>query len=167
MVTLEDLLARESIRDLVARYNSYGDAGKFDLLIGLFDDAMVMEIVDPLGSTPQVWNGVEHVKEVFLGTQQLVRSSATPSYVRHNVTSHVIDVDPTSVDDSGIPQRATGRSYFNVVMPHGLDHWGRYQDEYLRRTGVDNEWCFTRRRVIVDGRVAGGMTLNDTITPPD
>jgi hypothetical protein len=32
-------------------------------------------------------------------------------------------------------------------MDHGLDHWGRYLDEF----GVfDSRWLFTRRRVLID-----------------
>ncbi|MGH9047697.1 MAG: nuclear transport factor 2 family protein [Acidimicrobiales bacterium] len=35
---------REAIRDLVARYNAYGDSGKFDLLLALFTPTAAMEI---------------------------------------------------------------------------------------------------------------------------
>ena len=40
---LDDLLARESIRDLVSRYNSYGDTGRFEPLFELFAEHAVME----------------------------------------------------------------------------------------------------------------------------
>jgi hypothetical protein len=42
---------------------------------------------------------------------------------------------------------ATGRCYFFVLTAVGLDHWGRYLDEYHV---VDDEWRFTRRRVLTD-----------------
>jgi len=42
---------------------------------------------------------------------------------------------------------ATGRCYFFVLTAVGLDHWGRYLDEYRV---VNAEWCFTRRRVLTD-----------------
>ena len=38
-------------------------------------------------------------------------------------------------------------------MNHGLDHWGRYLDEF---GVVDGRWVFTRRRVILDGTTRGG-----------
>ena len=39
-------------------------------------------------------------------------------------------------------------------MQDGLDHWGRYIDEYEVR---DGRWVFTRRKVSLDGYVPGGM----------
>ena len=42
-----------------------------------------------------------------------------------------------------------------VLMPHGLDHWGRYVDEYGVR---DGRWLITSRRAVSDGRTAGGFT---------
>ncbi len=61
-------------------------------------------------------------------------------HIRHFVATHQIEVDDES--------HARGRSYFLVVMPHGVDHWGRYVDEYEVR---DGRWVITRRRAISDG----------------
>ena len=36
-----------------------------------------------------------------------------------------------------------------VLMPHGLDHWGRYLDRYEEQHG---RWLFTQRRALPDGR---------------
>jgi hypothetical protein len=36
-----------------------------------------------------------------------------------------------------------------VLTSVGLDHWGRYMDDYRV---VDAQWRFARRRVTVDGR---------------
>ena len=41
---LDDLLAREAIRDLVARYNAYGDSGLFDRMLRLFAPDAVLEV---------------------------------------------------------------------------------------------------------------------------
>ena len=38
-----EIEARESIRDLVARYNAKGDSGRFDEMLALFADDAVME----------------------------------------------------------------------------------------------------------------------------
>jgi hypothetical protein len=50
---------------------------------------------------------------------------------------------------------ARGRSYFMVLMPHGLDHWGRYVDRYERR---DGRWLIVERQALSDGRVDSSPT---------
>ena len=65
--------------------------------------------------------------------------------IRHFVATHSIDWrDDTS---------ASGRCYFLVLTERGVDHWGRYADEYRREA---ESWFFASRRVTVDGQVAGG-----------
>ena len=46
----------------------------------------------------------------------------------------------------------------DAVEARGLDHWGRYIDEYVR---IDDSWKFQRRRVFVDGQVAGSWFAGD------
>ena len=41
-----ELSARESIRDLVARYNANGDSGRFDPMLALFAEDATMELPD-------------------------------------------------------------------------------------------------------------------------
>jgi 3-phenylpropionate/cinnamic acid dioxygenase small subunit len=148
-VTLDDLLAREGIRDVVARYNSYGDAGKFDRLWDLFADDAVME-VSPARGERATHTGLEEIKRIFTGAQDRVQAqveSAAPTYIRHFTATHQIDL----VD----ADHATGRCYFAVIIGGGsgrggLDHWGRYIDEYVR---LDGTWRFQRRRVDVEGSI--------------
>ena len=142
-VTLDDVLARESIRDLVTRYNSYGDAGRFDQLWPLFADDAQMEIRNP-PDAPVTHSGIEAIKGIFTGAQDRVReqlAASRPAYVRHSTSTHQIDL----IDG----EHATGRCYYSVIGPDGLDHWGRYIDRY-RKVGA--RWCFEHRLVTVDGR---------------
>ncbi|HEY1278913.1 MAG TPA: nuclear transport factor 2 family protein [Acidimicrobiales bacterium] len=142
-----EVVARESIRDLVARYNANGDAGRVPQVLELFASDAVMELGDPGSST--LHTGLDEIALIFTGTKERWTAEATdrgaPPYVRHNVSTHQIDVRDES--------HATGRCYFFVIMDHGLDHWGRYLDEYAV---VDGQWRFTRRAVRVDGRTATG-----------
>jgi 3-phenylpropionate/cinnamic acid dioxygenase small subunit len=150
-VTLDDLLAREGIRDLVSRYNSYGDTGKFEQLFELFADDAVME-VGPARGDRETYDGLEQVKLIFTGAQGRVQAQderASTTYIRHFTATHQIDL----VD----ADHATGRCYFAVIIgdaveARGLDHWGRYIDEYVR---IDGSWKFQRRRVFVDGQTSG------------
>ena len=135
---LEELVAREQIRDLVARYNSNGDAGRFDEVLELFAPDAVMEVLDT------VYRGREEIRNVFTGAAADFKARRNFRYVRHSTSTHQIDVlGPTS---------AEGRCYFFVIMEHGLDHWGRYRDRYKV---VDGRWRFEHRRVLVDGYAEG------------
>ena len=40
------------------------------------------------------------------------------------------------------------RTYYVVLSSFGLDHWGRYLDEF---GVVDGEWLITKRTVTTDG----------------
>jgi len=139
-------LAREAIRDLVARYNSNGDSGRFGPLLELFAPDAVMETGD-LGGEFTGYHGFEEITKIFTGAQERIRAqpeSGSPGYLRHFTATHQIDL----VD----ADHASGRLYFAVLMSHGLDHWGRYIDQYIRLSG---QWKFAHRKVYVDGRVAG------------
>ena len=134
MFQVSDLLAREAIRDLVVRYNAYGDSGLFDRMIELFAPDATVEI----GDVAHV--GLDELRRVFSGVSaQTSGHGDRPAPLRHCTATHQIDlVDATT---------ATGRCYFFVLTAVGLDHWGRYLDEYRV---VDGEWRFARRRVLTD-----------------
>ncbi len=134
MLQLSDLLAREAIRDLVTRYNSYGDSGLFDRMLVLFAPDATVEI------NGVAHHGVDQLRQVFSGVpEQTSRPGDRPAYLRHCTATHQIDL----VDEN----TATGRCYFFVLTSVGLDHWGRYLDEY---GVIEGEWRFTQRRVLTD-----------------
>jgi len=123
------LVARESIRDLVARYNAYGDSGLFDRLIDLFAADAVLELADG------EHRGLDAIRSVFTGTRD-----RGAGYIRHHTATHQIDLHTDTT--------ASGRCYFSVLTTVGLDHWGRYLDRY---ESVDGAWRFAHRKVVVDG----------------
>jgi len=134
MLQVSELLAREAIRDLVVRYNSYGDSGLFDPMVGLFAPDAALEV------NGVSYHGIDELRRVFSSVPDRTKAAGSgPAYLRHCTATHQIDfVDEVT---------ATGRCYFFVLTSVGLDHWGRYLDEY--RT-VDGEWRFARRRVLTD-----------------
>ena len=139
---MSEAIARESIRDLVARYNANGDSGRFEQLMELFAPDAVMEL-----EGNQLFEGRDEILTIFTGTQErwseeLNPSGSAPSHhVRHNISTHQIDFDDAD--------HARGYCYYAVIMPHGLDHWGRYFDRYERH---DGRWLFARRKVTTEGR---------------
>ena len=144
---LWELNARESIRDLVTRYNSNGDTGRVPQVIELFAPDATMDLLSGDGGV-QTYRGPDEIATIFTGARDRFSSAADargePRYLRHCVFTHQIDFDDQT--------HARGRCYYQVLMAHGLDHWGRYFDEYEDR---DGRWLFTNRKVTTDGRAAG------------
>ncbi len=136
---LEELFARESIRDLVARYNAYGDTGRIDALLELFEETAVVEVV-----SQQIYCGRDEIRGLFAGAVGDAEAPTT-RILRHFTATHQIDVRGGG--------EASGRCYFVVFTDQGVDHWGRYVDEYGTAAG---DWRFRRRRVHVEGQVPGG-----------
>lgn len=144
-VELWELQARESIRDLVARYNANGDTGRFEQLLEVFAPDAVMEVVSPDGARRR-FEGRGEIRGLFAGTAAGwagERGDDAPRYVRHFTATHQIDVVS--------PEQALGRCYFFVVMAHGPDHWGRYVDRYGVR---DGRWLITHRQALSDPRTS-------------
>lgn len=135
-----ELEAREDIRDLVARYNVNGDAGRIDALMTLFAEDAVMEVVGQ-----RVYRGSTEIRALFTGATGDGDAGDTVQLLRHHVSTHLIDLEGH--------ERASGRSYFVVYTRDGVDHWGRYLDTYRK---VSQRWRFTSRRVEVEGQIAGG-----------
>ena len=133
-----ELLARECIRDTVARYNHAGDTGRFDTMVECF--APDGELVIVGGDRFQ---GQDALRTFFSGV-----GGTAPgfTYLRHCVTNLLIDVDD--------PRHATAASYFQVITDIGLDHWGRYQDRFVP---VGDRWLLARRSVKTDGYAQGSF----------
>lgn len=152
---LWELVARESVRDLVARYNANGDAGRFDQVLELFAADAVMEI----DGHPYV--GHDQIRTIFTGAAETalrwlasreageqgdVEPPSASRRVQHRTSTLQIDVHDEIT--------ASSRCYYQVVTSRGLDHWGRYLDTY---GVVDGRWRFTRRQELLDGWVPGGF----------
>lgn len=134
-----ELEARESIRDLVARYNANGDSGRFDQVLELFAPDAVMEL-----EGGRRYEGLDEIRTIFTTAKGNFDGWKGPVYLRHMTATHQIDV----IDET----TAKGRAYYLVLTSIGLDHWGRYIDEYKV---VDGRWKFAHRRVTTDGRAEG------------
>jgi hypothetical protein len=135
-----DIVVRESVRDLIARYNTNGDSGRYEEVAELFaPDAVVT-------SAGRTFTGRDGVRQLFGSAgASMVQLTEVP-IMRHFTSSHQIDVVSASA--------ARSYCYFQAfVGSRGLDHWGRYIDEF---GSVDGDLLFTARRIIIDGRIPGG-----------
>jgi len=130
-----EVVAREDIRDTLARYASYADSGRFAELAGLFTEDGVLEIDgrEPLQGRAAI--------ERFLGaTRSNLSANLAQPYIRHHVSSVRIEMHG--------PGEASAWSYFLAVTERGPDHWGRYRDRLVR---AGDTWLFSQRRVRPDG----------------
>ena len=126
----------EAIRDVLARYNLYGDRGRFDELLELFAENAT------LVTDEATYVGRAAIRQLLVAS---AGADDLPQRIRHFTSTVVIDLTA--------PDRASVRAYFQVLTGAGLDHWGTYRDVLVR----DGErWVFLRREVRVDGMVPGG-----------
>lgn len=128
------LVAREQIRDTLARYNWSGDAGRLDDLAATFCADGVLEIrgLEPLRGRSEI--------AAFLGrVAGNVETVADAPVVRHNV-ANVLFTELT-------PKRAQVSCYFTVLTQIGLDHFGRYRDIFVPDRST---WLIKHRMVSTD-----------------
>lgn len=133
---LAEAVIREQIRDTIARYNHYGDRGRFDEMVEQFHPDGALVLAD---------DGVRHegrvaLRAFFAGVAHDFGATARPTgHLRHCVTNTLIEV---GVDE------ARADSYFQVITDAGLDHWGRYRDRFVPHEG---RWLLAERSVRTDG----------------
>jgi hypothetical protein len=134
-VEIWELVARERIRDTLARYNWSGDAGRLDDLADTFCADGVLEIrgFEPLRGRSEI--------VAFLGgvTRNVAVSVDVRPIVRHNVTNVLFD--------EVTRDHAQVSCYFTVVTHIGLDHIGRYRDTFTPDGGI---WRIRHRKVSTD-----------------
>ena len=122
---LNDLLARDEIRELAIRYSFAADSQDFEAVAELFD--------------PEVDNGrFGRGREATRSFYEALLGGLEDGTVVHMVSNHQIDF----VDDT----HAWGLCYVRAFMGAG-DRWtdvlACYVDDYVRRGG---RWYFARRR---------------------
>jgi hypothetical protein len=157
---LWELVARERIRDTLARYNWSGDAFKLSELAAAFcpdgrleirgqatldgREAIVAYLGGTLGSDAEA-AADDAARRAAL--QAAAEASGVKRIVRHNLTNlRFLEL---------APDRATVASYFTVVTEIGLDHYGRYRDTLVPVSDGDDDWLIEHRLVSTDWRALG------------
>jgi hypothetical protein len=133
-----ELVAREQIRDTLARYNWSGDAGRIDGLAETFCADGVLEIrgMEPLRGRSKI---VAFLGGVTGNVAAGANDAAVKPIVRHNI-ANVLFTELT-------PDQAHVSCYFTVVTQIGLDHFGRYRDVLVPDGGT---WLIKHRKVSTD-----------------
>jgi hypothetical protein len=138
-----ELVARESIRDRIARWNANGDAGRFAEMVEVLAPEVEFE---PTPAT--VISGRAAVLEYLRGLPSGATRDGSGRYVPEGGRPSLRHFTSTVQIDLLSEHSARVRSYYQVVSSSGLDHWGRYLDEF---GVVDGEWLITRRAITTEG----------------
>jgi hypothetical protein len=141
-MTLDELLARESIRLCLARYNIAGDGLRVDDFVSAFTEDGVLEFGGEQGGGASRFEGRAAIRgwmENWRDQPAAARAARRPSFVRHHLTTSLVEFTG--------PETAKARSYFAVYTDIGPDHAGCYNDLFRRTQGA---WLIAQRRVRVE-----------------
>jgi len=139
---MDVVVAEHGIRDTIHRYAHHVDDGRFVDLSELFTHDGEF-IIDRFDEQPNPIRGRSAIADYLAwSADQRTRDPLRGPYRRHHVSSVLVNLDSAT--------SARAECYFIAVMAHGVDHWGRYEDDLQF---VDDLWRFARRHVRVDGRV--------------
>jgi SnoaL-like domain len=138
-VELTELVARERIRDVLARYNWAGDSLRLEELAQTFckDGELEVRGREPIRGRGAI---IEFLSGVGTPSAQ---PTDVKRIVRHNLTNtRFLEVTP---------EHARVASYFTVFTEIGLDHYGRYRDTFVP---VGGQWLIRHRFVSTDWAAA-------------
>jgi uncharacterized protein (TIGR02246 family) len=146
-MNIEEAIAREQIRDTMARYNMAGDRARADEMAEVFAEDGVLETP---GYTHQgreaIRSWMKNWRTATAPAAPAAKADSAPKaakFVRHNITT-------SQIDFTG-PDTAKARTYFVVFTQIGPDHSGYYADEFKK---VGDKWLISHRRAMMDWRAA-------------
>ena len=144
-MTVDEMLARECIRNTLARYTTAGDRLRLEEFLAVFTPDAVLESEGVPEEDAFRYEGVEQIGRWLTRWSERAGDEAAPThratFVRHHLATSLVEFTDS---DS-----ARARTYWTAYTDVGLDHCGYYLDR-LRRSG--EEWLIAHRRVRLDWR---------------
>lgn len=141
-MTVEELLAREAIRDTLAKYNVSGDRLKVEDYVACFTEDGVIESQGVPGEQAFRYAGRT---EIFAWQDRWRRREPGDGAV-HGATFARHHLSTCKIDLTG-PDSARVRTYWVAWTDIGADHAGYYLDDFRK---VGEEWLIAHRRVRLD-----------------
>jgi hypothetical protein len=143
-MTAEDMLARESIRQVMARYTTAGDRLRDEEFVAVFTEDAIIEAEGLNEADKFRYEGREAIRE-WIARWRDRPEGAPPthqaSFVRHHLST--CDIETLA------PDSAKARTYWVAWTDVGPDHAGYYLDDFRR---VDGHWLIAWRRIREDWR---------------
>jgi hypothetical protein len=138
-MTLDELLAREAIREVMARYTTAGDRLHVDEFVTCFTPDAVIESEHVPPDRMFRYQGPGEIR----AWQERWRSGEDgthgATFVRHHLSTSRIDLTGSDT--------AEARTYWVAWTDIGPDHAGYYLDRFRR---IDAAWLIAHRRVRMD-----------------
>jgi len=149
-MTIDELLARESIRQTMATYTMAGDRLQVDKFISVFTEDAIMESEGVPEQDAFRYEGRAAIADWMSRWRERTGETAggvhQASFVRHHLATSLVEF----VDDT----TAKARTYWTAYTDIGLDHCGYYLDVF-RKTG--ERWLIAHRRIRLDWRSPNGL----------
>ena len=148
-MTVEELLAREAIRDTMARYTLAGDRLKEDAFVAVFTEDAVLESQFTAPEDTFRYVGRDEIRQWITRWKERpegAEATHAASFVRHHLSTSLIELSPDGA--------ATARTYWTAYTDIGPDHGGIYLDEF-RKEGA--AWLIAHRRIRMDWRAENSL----------
>jgi len=141
-MTVDELIARECIRQTMAAYTMAGDRLRVDEFAAVFTEDAVLESEGVPDSDAFRYVGRQAIREWMTRW----RSSDAPrasraTFVRHHLSTSQVEL--TAADT------AKARTYWVAYSDIGPDHCGYYVDVFRK---IGEQWLIAHRRVRLDWR---------------
>lgn len=143
-MTVDELLARESIRKTMARYTTAGDRLRAEDFMAVFTEDAILESEAVPEPDAFRYQGREAMREWIMrwrGGAESAQPATRASFVRHHLSTSQIEITGT---DS-----ARARTYWVAYTDIGPDHCGHYIDVFRK---IGDEWLIAHRKVRLDWR---------------
>jgi hypothetical protein len=142
-MNIEELLARESIRQTMATYTMAGDRLRADEFASAFTEDAVLESDQVPEQDAFRFQGVQAIRGWLTRWSGGAAEAASPraSFVRHHLSTCQIQFADGMT--------ATARTYWTAYTDIGPDHGGYYLDSFRK---VGERWLIAHRKVRLDWR---------------
>lgn len=143
-MTVDELLARESIRHTMASYTIAGDRLRANDFVAVFTEDAVLESDGVPEQDAFRYEGRQSIREWITRWTQAPEGAASQpqaSFVRHHLSTSLIELTG--------PDSAKARTYWVAYTDIGPDHCGHYLDSFRK---VGDRWLIAHRKVRLDWR---------------
>jgi hypothetical protein len=142
-MTLDEMLARESIRQTMAAYTMAGDRLRTEEFVAAFTEDGILETEGVAQEDLFRYQGREALRAWM--DRWKIPAGAAPvhqsSFIRHHLATCQIELTG--------PETAKTRTYWTAYTSLGPDHCGVYVDDFRK---VGDRWLIAHRRIREDWR---------------